>query len=328
MSRGFWVLYLMFFIFVFPMIFEYVPVLLGGESMFGYTSPWWSITYLFVGSFGWVTFIVVYYFKMVYSGIKVSRGAKMTLRDGIIRTARIESKKILKEKHDDQLLELEISFKNLANVFIKMPYEVHDSAPEKRRFEVGKNVNIRINPDMGIPLIVLEGSWIGQSKGARSYTLGLAFLILFCIGYLVFSYWFQNNGMGWRFLHFWHPWVMIPYYGLFFGLLVGKFLFSEVMGVHSKKAILNRKILINGKLAMAKLRERKQTGLYINEQPQIRFEFEFRDVHGQDRVGSVKKIVDLLELHTTNVAELPIFYLPEDPSKVLLAEDYYVQENY
>lgn len=328
MSRSFWVLYLMFFIFVFPMIFEYAPVMLGGSSMFGYTSSWISILYLSIGSVGWILFIVAYYLKMVRPGIVMQKSANKTLQEGILRVARVESKKILKDAQNHQELELELSFKNLSNVSVKIPYELNDGSPEKKRFEVGKNVDIRINPSMGAPLIIIDGSWFGKRNILNPYNLGLIFIAIFCVSYLVFSYWFQNNGMGWRFLHFWHPWVTIPYYGLFFGLLVGQFLFGEVMGVHTKRANMDRKILIKGKTTIAKLRERNQTGLYINEQPQIRFEFEFTDDQGQIRIGSVKKIVNLLELHTINVTELPIFYLPEDPSKVLLAEDFYFDENY
>ncbi|MGO1245393.1 hypothetical protein [Sphingobacterium sp. JB170] len=286
-----------------------------------------SILYLFIGTLGWIVLISVYYLKTINAGIKTARNAEATLRDGIVRVARIESKTIRKETEDTQQLELELRFKNLANVFLKMPYELNDSAPEKKRFEKGTKLNIRINRGLGDPLYIIEGAWVGKSRVMRSYTYGFIFLLVFCIGYLLFSYWLQNNGMGWRFLHFFHPWITIPYWGLFFGSLIGGLMFSDVVGVHSKDAVLNRKIVMQGEFAMAKLRNRSLTGTYINEQPQVRFEFEFRDRQGQVRVGEITKIISLLKLHTTTETELPILYLPEDPSKVILAEDYYPAES-
>lgn len=69
------------------------------------------------------------------------------------------------------------------------------------------------------------------------------------------------------------------------------------------------------------LRQGIQTGTYINEHPQVRFELEYEDLHGITHRTSYKKIVDLLEMEITRAKVLPIFYLADQPQHVAFASD-------
>jgi len=93
------------------MIFEYKSVLIGGEQTFEYNTSWKVLTYLMIGTFGWIVLIGKFYRKTVYRSIKADNETKITLREGVLRSARVESKKIVLENHKEHILVLEIRFK-------------------------------------------------------------------------------------------------------------------------------------------------------------------------------------------------------------------------
>jgi len=59
---------------------------------------------------------------------------------------------------------------------------------------------------------------------------GLLLLIALAAGILVYSYINESHGYGWRYLYFWHPYVIIP--GSF--ILYSSFLFGTINGIFSK----------------------------------------------------------------------------------------------
>ncbi|PTS93507.1 hypothetical protein DBR11_25205 [Pedobacter sp. HMWF019] len=54
-------------------------------------------------------------------------------------------------------------------------------------------------------------------------------MIAFAAGLLVYSYINENHGYGWRYLYFWHPYVLIS--GSF--ILYSRFLFGNINGIFS-----------------------------------------------------------------------------------------------
>ncbi|WP_118953010.1 hypothetical protein [Taibaiella helva] len=62
--------------------------------------------------------------------------------------------------------------------------------------------------------------------------VGLLLLIALAAGILVYTYIYESRGYGWRYLYFWHPYILIPGSFIFyFGLLLGaKGVFSKYLG--------------------------------------------------------------------------------------------------
>ncbi|HWW41204.1 hypothetical protein [Pedobacter sp.] len=58
---------------------------------------------------------------------------------------------------------------------------------------------------------------------------GLLLLIALAAGLLVYSYKNESHGYGWRYLYFWHPYVIIPGSFIFYS----SFLFGNINGVFS-----------------------------------------------------------------------------------------------
>src|SRR5690606_6751385 len=97
-------------------------------------------------------------------------------------------------------------------------------------------------------------------------------LLLAVAGYYVFSYYYEGNGTGWRFLTFWHPLVLCPvilhvYRGGLSALLK--------MFVGDPEDLLRLKYY--GRKATAQVLSASQTGTYVNTQPQVWFELEYQN---------------------------------------------------
>lgn len=105
---------------------------------------------------------------------------------------------------------------------------------------------------------------------------------------------------------------MIFFSSVFNMSLIGRLL---VGGKH------NLRLKFYGKKTKASLRNAKQTGLTINNQPQVLFEIEYTDETGRKYQVKLKKIVSLLNLGMAREKELMIFYLPDEPHTIAFAED-------
>src|SRR5690606_34048354 len=323
MLNRFWTGYMIFFIFIFPMIFEYMPMLMGDgiDSTFRQSSPWMAITYLTIGSVAWLFFILWYYKRFILPMQQEFKNVNVILREGLLVRARVEKKRVKKELAGYCALELELGLTNLAGTPVRISYEINDASPEQKRYEVGKFIAMRLDPQLRRPAILPVNAQADKNTPQyRTYMFGFVILIFFCVGYLLFSYWLQNNGNGWRFLHFWHPWVTIPLWGLFFGWLMLDLFIGRLMGRFGPGSIDEKELVFKGKAANATVIDAQQTGTYINEQPQIKFEIEFTDDRGQVHGTSFKKIVSLMDLHNVGHPNRTILYLPDNPDKVMLAD--------
>lgn len=152
-----------------------------------------------------------------------------------------------------------------------------------------------------------------DSKGYFSRLLGWALIVGAVSGYYVFSYNLESNGTGWRFLMFWHPLIIIP-----LGILFYSFVFSRVFNMLGKimGGISSKELDERGIDTRASVVSAHQTGLYINNQPQVLFELEFKDQTGNLHRVKHKQIVTLLNLGIASQGTLPITYLPENPQKI------------
>lgn len=311
--------YIIFFIFIFPMFFEYIPMIESSGNFHQLSDPWTSMIYLALGAVAWLLFIVWIFVKFIKPLGQQYNNVSAILKEGVPTIATIESKSLVKDFGAYQALKLKIRFNNLAGTSICIPYEVNDSKPELKRFEIGKTIRLRLDQKLRTPILVLEDAKVTKNKKVTfSVYLAFAGLIIFSVAYLIFSYWLQNDGNGWRFLHFWHPWVTIPLWGLFYGVIIFGLILRKFFGSSTKA----NSIVFKGKLAQVNVIEAVQTGTYINEQPQVKFTLEFTDEHGKQHTPTFKKIVSLLELHQVQQGNRSILYLPENPKEVIFAEDY------
>jgi|GEM_PF-748465 len=323
MNNKFWVGYMLFFIFPFPMIFEYVPMLFAGEDGFAMlSSPWMAIFYLCLGATLWFILISAYYRLFVKPQKRKYRNMMNILRTGLPVTAHVERKIIDKEVRGTQVLDLQVSFKNLRDTLVVVPFVIHDSQPALQRYEVGEFIKMKVDPELKEPVMLAEDLDLNKKQVMQGHFLSFLGLIAFCVLYLIFSYWLQNGGTGWRFLHFWHPWVTIPFWGLVLGWVLLVIPLGEYYGGLTPGAQKDAALIFNGLFAKGAILEADNTGLTINDQPQIKFTLEYMDQSGELHIVRLKKIVRLINLHRLGQETINILYDPDEPNNVLLGDDY------
>lgn len=321
MKRGlsiFWMLYMLFFAIPFPMLLYYNiksenPLDIAGSN------PWLSLGLTALSVVLWGILLAGYYRKWVLKVFSAKRNMECLKKNGVRREARIlESVNLSKPNAGYNTYQLSLSFKNLANTEIVQKAGIHDMKPYERRFEVGKRVGLLIDKEMKhIPYFIFENSEGSIRKGVIALiNLGWLTLLTVVVGYYIYSYQSESEGMGWRFMSFGHPLLICPAVLLFYRVLLS-FISSKLnSGLDNAPLIKFKGIRTTAKQIAANL-----TGTYINEQPMVNFDLEFVDQHNHTHRASIKKIVSLIDLDITKQKTADIFYLLEDPRKIAFATD-------
>ena len=214
--------------------------------------------------------------------------------------------------------EIMMELSNLNGETIVHQMTIKDLYPEEGRFQVGKSLDLRLDATFKhYPYLVLEGS-----HGRINYT---AFIIwgLLHVGilfYYFYAYQTESNGYGWQFLSLEHPLLSSALMLLLFAgigyIFIYRLLFRKIEWSPS-----NLPIKFKGVKATAQVIQVEQTGVSINDQPEVCFELEFTDKNGKLQKASLKKIIPLLQLDQTKVKEQAIFYMPDQPQRVMFASD-------
>jgi len=312
----FWKLYMLFFAVPFPMILYY-PIVGGGTGTG--SSPWLALTILGLSVILWSTVLIKLFGQWILFPVSLKSNVESLLREGALVDAEIlKVKKGKPVAPDTENLQLTVRMENFSGTPIQADIVFNDSKPHQNLHEVGKIIRLRVDRTLSrIPYLIPDGSYVSHKKARLVLLVGAWLLVLaLIVGYYVFSYQLENKGTGWRFITFWHPLVICPASILFF--FFGLFRFIETFGGLPKNIL---RIKFYGKQAVARILSAEQTGTYINEQPQVRFELEYTDGNGQVHQVSLKKIVNLLDVAITREKTISIFYLEEDPQQVAFAAD-------
>lgn len=316
--NNFWLIYMLFFAVPFPMLIyyntEYGTV---GEN--GGTWPWLALALLAVSAVLWLTLILGWFRRWIVLPFIMRGNILRLLKEGVRKDARIVSSKELPAAGKDvETREIVCSLPNFVGTEITEQMEVNDTKPELHRYEEGKTIQLLIDDKLkAVPHITLDGVTVGIKAGRIIISL-LAWLLITAAvaGYYVYSYQLENYGRGWRFLAFYHPLVLCP-----FILLVGRISFGKLISLFIGAPGNMLQLKYYGIRTDAQIISAEQTGTYINEQPQVRFELRYQDNLGKTHTASLKKIVPLLDLNITKQESIPVFYLKEDPKQAAFASD-------
>lgn len=314
----FWMVFMLFFAIPFPMLLYYN---IKSESMPNLieNDPWISLALVTLSILLWITLLIGYYYKWVLVNFAIKRNIERLNTTGIPREAKIlAATKIPDTYAGCDTYNLKIQFKNLVDSEITHQTTVNDAKPYERRYEAGKRVSILIDPEVKrIPYFIFASTEVSIRKMTILLTsLGWLVLLNAVAAYYIYAYTTESEGMGWRFMSIGHPLLICPAVLLFYRFLLA-FIAGKLSGKPSEKFLIKFK----GIATEAKLLAARQTGTYINEQPMIEFELEFRDNHYQKHQVSIKKVIDLLALDITKQEYISIFYLKDNPQRVAFAQD-------
>jgi hypothetical protein len=263
---------------------------------------------------------LIRYFRLwILRPIHEERALRQLAREGIPREAEVVASKTSGKKVlGFPEIQVTLRFENVSGTPIRETVPVVDMRPELKRFAVGQRVRLRLSKKLAkAPLIAFVDSEF-EKDSLRWWLAILGWLLLVGIvaAYYVLSYRYEHQGTGWRFLTFFHPLLICPLALLGLRWLMGGGLGKFFLG--SDEAL---RLKYEGYRAEARLLGAEQTGTYINEQPQVRFELEYHDRQGKTHQASFKKVVDLLNMAITQAETIPIFYLADQPQKIAFAAD-------
>ena len=317
----FWTLYAFFFAVPFPMILYY-PIYYGGGGLRGVStlsSPYWALAYL-AGSLVLWSWLLIRYFRLwILRPIHEERALRQLAREGIPREAEVVASKTLEKKVQGfPEIQVMLEFENISGTPIRETAAVVDMRPQLNRFVVGQHVRLRLSKKLTkAPLIAFVDSEFNKDKLRWGLAiLGWLLLLGIVAAYYGLSYRYEHQGTGWRFLTFSHPLLICPLALLGLRWLMGGGLGKFFIGIDEAM-----RLKYEGYRAEARVLGAEQTGTYINEQPQVRFELKYEDLKGNTHHASFKKVVDLLDMAITRMETIPIFYLVDQPQKVAFAAD-------
>jgi hypothetical protein len=314
---SFWSLYTLGFTVVLPTVLYYTE---GGLETPPEESVVMAFIYLGLGIIIWLTALLLYscfFIKLVFGD---KRRLEETAREGKTFTVKITDKKQVGTLRDTAVLDLKLSFNNFSGTAIEMPYQLNDGRPYENRFEVGNTIDMRASLDEQNPVFVPEAMEAVRNKGiVLLYSLIFLLLLVAAIVYPVFSYQLESQGSGWRFLKLTHPWILVPLINFAAGALI--WLFQSFIGKASGDPSQPLRLVLYGIRTTGTILNYSETGMSINDQPQVQFEIEFIDQQGFKQTVRYKKIISLLEIHKISTGPKEIIYLSTQPQNIVFYED-------
>lgn len=314
---SFWSLYTLGFTVVLPTVLYYTQ---GGLETPPEESALMAFIYLGLGIVIWLTALLLYgvFFIKLFFGDK--RRLEETAKEGKTITAKITSKKQVGTLHDTTVLDLKLAFNNFAGTAIEMPYQLNDAQPYENRFEVGNTIEMRASLNEQNPVLVPKTMQAVRNKGIiLLYSIIFLLLLVTAIVYPLFSYQLESQGTGWRFLKLTHPWIMVPLINFAVGAFI--WLIKSFIGKASGDPAQPLRLVLYGIKTTGTILNYRQTGTYINEQPQVQFEIEFIDQQGFRQTVLYKKIISLFEIHRISTGPKEIIYLPTQSQNIVFYED-------
>ncbi|MDQ0593116.1 hypothetical protein QFZ37_001485 [Chryseobacterium ginsenosidimutans] len=310
----FWALYMLFFCIPFPIL---IYMTTSETFMEPRNSLMVSYIYLVISLIIWLYVIVFLVNNLFVKTLKAKTTISNIVSNGISRDAKIIDYKLIKynAKSNINLIQIVLSFQNLRNILIEHEMIFHDIKPQEKRFIIGNTVKVLLNPNIPQePYFILAGQKTKfNSVGMVLRIFFTIFMIAYVIGLYYYFYTKESFDFGWRFLTFMHP---ILFSGIMFLLTI--FVYQIIIGKFFKNNKEER-ILFSGRNADAEIINVSQTGVTVNNQPQIIFQVSFKDFRGREHIAVYKKIIDLLHLASIpKEGKIEIMYDENSPQKIII----------
>lgn len=299
----------LFFMYVFPLFFIDLPAMR--------TTPIFATVLLALGLIFWLieTFMISKFIigpkKMAEKHRKVQESGKAIEADILAS----DNQGYLKEGREKKIL---VEFPNLVGNRVKSYISLLDSKEYEKRFEPGKKIKLRLNQEGYEPAFAFGEGEYGTFRRpwARAWVV---FNLIYMVGFFLISYKIQSGGYGWRFLNPTSPWLWAPLEGTIVIGFIQKLLGNQdiVEEYYEIKSFKNEKeyaeLLLYGQKSQGEIINFTQTGLYINEQPQIQFKIKFATNKEGLVTKNFKQIIPLTDLHNLKKGPVDLIYLERNP---------------
>jgi hypothetical protein len=311
----FWGALLLFFAVPFPCLLYFATAWPVGPG--ARVAPWWALTLLATSLALWLWLLYAYLDKLLLGPLRALQHVQRVLRHGASRNAEVEQA----ERTGVQVRGLAqwrvvLGFDNLSGTRISDTLVLVDRKPTQRRFEVGKTHAVRVSTEPGAyPNVVLEGAQPELNRGSLWLRGLIGALLLALVGAAYVAAWrAQSQGLGWTFLSFGHPLLVCPL--ILCGCLLGLRVLARALRMDAK----SETVKYRGIRTVARILDVRQTGTYLNEQPQVAFHLAFEDAQGRTHEVSVRRFVPLIELSQLPRERVSLLYDPQDPQQVRMED--------
>lgn len=306
----FWIIFMLFWAIPFPMLMYYN----GFENMSS-SAPVWALVWLGVSLLFWILLLIRFFRKLVLRRYTSKSNLSNLMQSGDLKTATITQSVLAAPEYPGiNKYDLTLEFKNFVGTTIHDTLSINDSHPELNKYQKGKTLQIRIDKSLqNTPYIQVDGAHYNAPKANNIIMAAFWWLVMVAIvaWYYYFAYEHQSNGMGWRFLVWYHPLLICP--------VILRFVSIFFTGTKYSSNQLKHKYY--GYRTTADLLSAAQTGTYINEQPQVRFNLQYTDHNNRQQTASFTKVISLLDVGMTKEKHIDIFYLQDAPGDISLASD-------
>lgn len=275
--------------------------------------PWWALTLLATSLALWLVLLYQFLDKLLLGPGRALQRVRDILAGGVARSARVEhAEQTGAQVRGFTEWRLRLAFDNLSGSPITDELVVVDTKPEQRRFDIGRTLTARLSTVPGVvPNLVLEGTNPETDQRALWLrgVLGACVAALVATAYIA-AWRVQSEGMGWTFLSFGHPLLICPLVLCSYMVALRALLQMMQFGATGES------LKYRGIGTTARVLDVRQTGTYLNEQPQVEFKLAFDDVNGVSRQASLRRFWSLIDLANIPRQQLDILYDPEDPTHV------------
>lgn len=311
---GFWGIFIGYFIFVHPCIIYYNTYHTSNNTENGKL----ALFYLGISFILWGIVLGSILWFILKNGILAQRNLAYINLNGRRIQALIKQSRILKEHVSFISRQLILEMTNFSGETIHHTMMINDTRPKENRFETGKTIYLKVDAEFKKnPYLLLEGS-------TSKVNYGLLLIWLVFVGgaafYYKYSYSTESGGLGWHFLELFHPLLVIPACFIFFTGVFYLIFRIFIMGNNTGRELLELKF--QGERTTAEIVRVRQTGTYINEQPQVEYTLEFTDKRGKKIHAQKKEIVSLLDIGKVSALKYrEIMYLPNQPEKFVFYDE-------
>lgn len=281
------------------------------------STPWLALGLLATSLTLWLVLLYAFLHYLLLAPSRALQRVRDILATGERRSARIEqAERTGVQVRGFAQWRLQLAFDNLSGTPISESLIVVDSKPQLQRFAVGRQIDVLLSRTPGAsPNLVLDGAqpeldWASLWRRIIGGGVGL----MLVVAAYVIAYRLQSEGLGWTFLGFGHPLLICPLVLCIYLLvlrLVARLLASTLQIDPRGEALTYR-----GIAAEARVVQVRQTGTYVNEQPQVEFQLEYLDREGDVQQATVRRFVALLELADIPRGQVDILYDPDDRRNV------------
>ena len=231
----------------------------------------------------------------------------------------VESTPVGQVRSGRQGMNIVVEFPNFAGSPVTERFLFLDSQPDRRRYSVGAAIPLTLDERSGSGQpVAMDGGQVAINWKIPALCLGLLGASLFALyRWVALPLWNKSDGNLEALIALFD----VPVVGMMAAIYAGVLLLLWVIFRLVSGSVVGgnrQEFKYHGRKATATITGARKTGVRVNHDPQVEFDFEFTTSSGQKVSGSDRELINELQIGTLPaMQERDILYIPEDPSRAV-----------